>query len=103
MSKFVSNKTKRIEFKDGEYAEIRADLSWQELKDLIKTSAKNEAGGQIENMLFFLKSWNFKEDGQEVEITKESIGRLEVSVFHKIDGEMSQIIAPRDKKKQEKE
>lgn len=103
MSKFASDKTKKIEFDDDEYAEIRASISWQELKNLTK-AVKESDEGEINNMFFFLKSWNFKDDnGKVVELNKENIKRLTVGVFNKIDKEMAEILLPRDKKKPKKE
>lgn len=104
MSKFVSDKTKKIEFADGEYAEIRASLSWQKLKDLNKSNKEEGDEGPINNLLFFLKKWNFKDDaGNNVELNKENVKKLDVKIFLKLDEEIAKILKIRDKKKSKKE
>lgn len=89
MDKFASDKTTKIKFEDGEYVEIRDNISWGDFHKLREIQSKlNVQDSELELMDFFIKSWNFKENGKDIEISKENFKKLKLEIFSKIDSEL---------------
>lgn len=98
MSKFASDATKRIEFDDGEFVEIKSSVTYGDVKAMNNPDSTPEER-DIQSFLFFIKSWNFKEDGKEVPVTEENIKRLDFQVYRRIDTEIANVIAGKSSKK----
>lgn len=97
MSKFATDTVHKIVFDDGEYVDIRDNISWEELNTLTDTlkpeaTKEDERENTLANMLFFIKNWNFREGDEVLEISKENLKRLRTEVWAVIDKEIAKVI-----------
>ena len=75
MSKFISNKTTKVDLGDGEYVEIRKELPYEDMMQMsdIETD-KSKITDLLEKCMV---SWNLKdEDGNDVPLNRDNIRKL---------------------------
>jgi hypothetical protein len=107
MSKFVSNRLRKIDLGDGEWVKLPEEISFEDCQGFKVGIAGIQAVGFEETLdliTHFIKEWNFKDDeGQDVPLAKENVRRLKIEVISLIQDEIIKLIPNNDKKKLGKE
>lgn len=101
MSRFVSNKSKRIDLGDDEWIELPEEISFQEYTEI--KSVTGEVAMSKKMFTTMIKAWNLKdESGTVLPVTEENIMRLNIDTITIISDELTKLITSNtDKKKLE--
>ena len=102
MSKFVSTKLKQIDLGDGDWVKIPTEISFADCEGFVAQTGSFDQ--TLELLLQFMKEWNLKdEDGKDVELSKENVKKLTVTVISIIQKAIADLMPKEllDKKKDE--
>lgn len=90
MSRFVSNKTRRIFLNGqdgkptGEWVDMREKLSFEEVIGIEKMGVDGLEGG-LNTLVKAIKAWNLKdEEGNDVAVSPETIKKLDMPTIFEI-------------------
>ena len=81
MGHFVSNELVRIKLDDDEWIDIKKKLSLGDYEKIAVESDSDRPEGRIvSTLLAVIKGWNLKDNGKDMPIDRDSIGRLDQDI-----------------------
>lgn len=96
-NRFQSDKTVRIELKDGDWIEVKETIGWQEFEP-IQAEFKSKGPGAIINLLkLVLKAWSFTDGEKEVPCTPENIEKIEIRTIEEVSLPLMELYLPEKK------
>lgn len=102
MSRFVSNRLKRIDLGEDEWIELPEEISFQEYTEI--KSVTDEVAMSKKMFTTMIRAWNLKdEDWKELPVTEANIMRLNIDTVTIITEELTKLVqtSNHDKKKLE--
>jgi hypothetical protein len=100
-NRFISDKVIRIDLSDGDWVEVKEQMSFEQFKEIFGKADANDAMSNIGLALPLLKivltAWSFEQDGEKIECTPENIERLSMSSIVEIATPVLPIYVPEKK------